>query len=202
MLARSGTPHGTVVSAKSQSAGRGRHGRQWVSPEGNLYASLIVRFDLPLARARELGFLAALSVADVAQAYLPATKRVRVKWPNDVLVDGQKLAGILVEGERCQKRAWWAVVGIGVNVLEAPFGLPYPATSLRKEGAGEAGAPRSFRDCSTRSVRGLTAGQRRGLRRYGAGGSKGRMSSAGLSGSASESEQSWERRSISTPRAP
>jgi BirA family biotin operon repressor/biotin-[acetyl-CoA-carboxylase] ligase len=141
MLARSGTPHGTVVSAKSQSAGRGRHGRQWVSPEGNLYASLIVRFDLPLARARELGFLAALSVADVAQAYLPATKRVRVKWPNDVLVDGQKLAGILVEGERCQKRAWWAVVGIGVNVLEAPFGLPYPATSLRKEGAGEAGAP-------------------------------------------------------------
>jgi BirA family biotin operon repressor/biotin-[acetyl-CoA-carboxylase] ligase len=56
MLARSGTPHGTVVSAKSQSAWRGRHGRQWVSPEGNLYASLIVRFDLPLARARELDF--------------------------------------------------------------------------------------------------------------------------------------------------
>ena len=102
-LAAAGAPHGTLVTAAEQSAGRGRQGRRWTAPPGRaLLCSLLIR-DPP----RLLPLAAGVAVADVAGA--PA----RVKWPNDVLVDGLKVAGILVEG-RPQER--WAVLGIGLNV--------------------------------------------------------------------------------------
>ena len=128
-LAEQGAPEGTVVWAREQTGGRGRRGRFWASPVGNLYSSTILRPDCPAARAAELGFVAALAVADT----VPQGRGVRVKWPNDVLVDGGKVAGILpesaVDGDG---RAEHVILGIGVNVGFAPS-LPemrYPGAAL------------------------------------------------------------------------
>jgi BirA family biotin operon repressor/biotin-[acetyl-CoA-carboxylase] ligase len=102
-LAASGAPHGTLVTAGHQSAGRGRQGRTWTAPAGQtLLLSLVLREVDPLLPLR-----AGLSVADLAGG------AARVKWPNDVLLDGRKVAGVLVEG---RPQEGWTVVGIGVNV--------------------------------------------------------------------------------------
>ena len=122
-LAQAGSPHGTVVTAREQTAGRGRQGRSWVSPAGNVYLSILLRLDLPPARLAELGFVAALAVADVVDAHLPG--RAALKWPNDVLVDGAKISGILIELADDA-----AIIGIGLNVLRVPEQTPYPVTSL------------------------------------------------------------------------
>jgi BirA family transcriptional regulator, biotin operon repressor / biotin---[acetyl-CoA-carboxylase] ligase len=110
-LAASGAPHGTLVTAREQTAGRGRWGRTWVGPPGRaLLMSLVLRELDPLLPLR-----AGLAVADLAGA------AARVKWPNDVWVDGRKVAGILVEA---RVQAGWAVLGIGVNVAVDPARLP------------------------------------------------------------------------------
>jgi BirA family biotin operon repressor/biotin-[acetyl-CoA-carboxylase] ligase len=110
-LAQAGAPHGTLVTAGEQSAGRGRQGRTWSAPAGSaLLLSLVLRDPpslLPLA--------AGVAVADVAGA------DARVKWPNDVLVDGRKVAGILAEG---RPQDGWAVLGIGINVAVRLEDLP------------------------------------------------------------------------------
>jgi BirA family biotin operon repressor/biotin-[acetyl-CoA-carboxylase] ligase len=124
-LARGGAPDGTVVVARRQASARGRQGRAWVSPEGNLHVSVLLRPGVPVARLTELGFAVALAVADTVDNALGGA-RAQLKWPNDVLVGGAKVAGILVE--LAQEGA--AVVGIGVNVAHSPEGVPYPATSL------------------------------------------------------------------------
>ena len=127
-LADAGAAEGTVVWAREQTGGRGRRGRAWASPVGNLYTSTILRPDCP-ARAAELGFVAALAVADI----VPSGRAVRVKWPNDVLVDDGKVAGILLESAVGQTGTVQHVVaGIGVNVGFAPQ-LPemrYPGAAL------------------------------------------------------------------------
>ncbi len=110
-LAGRGVPHGAVVTAGRQSAGRGRQGRTWSAPPGRALLLSVVLRDPP----RLLPLLAGVAVAELAG---PAA---RVKWPNDVLLEGRKLAGILVEG-RPQER--WAVVGIGVNVAVRREDLP------------------------------------------------------------------------------
>ena len=116
-LAENGAPEGTVVWAREQTGGRGRRGRVWASPVGNLYSSTILRPDCPAARAAELGFVAALAVADM----VPGSRQVRVKWPNDVLVDNGKVAGILPESSiGADGKAEHVVLGIGVNVSFAP----------------------------------------------------------------------------------
>jgi BirA family biotin operon repressor/biotin-[acetyl-CoA-carboxylase] ligase len=127
-LAAGGAPHGTLVTAAEQTAGRGRQGRTWSAPAGQaLLMSLVVRsFDalLPLR--------AGLAVADVAG------EQALVKWPNDVLIDGRKVAGVLVEG---RPQEGWAVVGIGLNAavdLEAlPPEVRERAGSLGRGGRGE-----------------------------------------------------------------
>jgi BirA family biotin operon repressor/biotin-[acetyl-CoA-carboxylase] ligase len=128
-LADDGAPEGTVVWAREQLGGRGRRGRRWVSPRGNLYCSTILRPACPAARAAELGFVAALAVADL----VPAGREARLKWPNDVLVDGGKIAGILPESSVRQDGAVdHVVLGVGVNVAFAPV-LPemrYPGATL------------------------------------------------------------------------
>jgi BirA family transcriptional regulator, biotin operon repressor / biotin---[acetyl-CoA-carboxylase] ligase len=128
-LADAGAPEGTVVWSREQTGGRGRRGRHWASPVGNLYTSTILRPDCPAQRAAELGFAAALAVADI----VPAGREVRVKWPNDVLVDGGKIAGILLESAIGQTgQVQHVVAGIGVNVGFAPQ-LPemrYPGSAL------------------------------------------------------------------------
>ena len=128
-LADNGASEGTVVWAREQVGGRGRRGRRWASPAGNLYCSAVLRPDCPAPRAAELGFVAALAVADI----VPPERTVRVKWPNDVLVDGGKVAGILPESAIGEDgKAQHVVMGIGVNVGFAPT-LPemrYPAAML------------------------------------------------------------------------
>lgn len=110
-LADAGAPHGTLVTAARQSAGRGRQGRTWSAPADRaLLASLVLRSPPPL-----LPLLAAVAVAEVAG---PAA---RIKWPNDVLLDAGKVAGILVEGRPQQG---WAVLGIGLNVAVRTSDLP------------------------------------------------------------------------------
>jgi BirA family biotin operon repressor/biotin-[acetyl-CoA-carboxylase] ligase len=116
-LADAGAPEGTVVWAREQTGGRGRRGRAWASPVGNLDTSTILRPDCPAARAAELGFVSALAVADI----VPPDRAVRVKWPNDVLVDGGKVAGILLESAIAQTAVVQHVIaGIGINVGFAP----------------------------------------------------------------------------------
>jgi BirA family biotin operon repressor/biotin-[acetyl-CoA-carboxylase] ligase len=128
-LADGGAPEGTVVWAREQSGGRGRRGRNWSSPVGNLYSTTVLRPACAAQRAAELGFVAALAVGDI----VPPGRAVRLKWPNDVLVDGGKVAGILLESAIGQDGLVEHVVaGIGVNVSFAPM-LPdmrYPGASL------------------------------------------------------------------------
>jgi BirA family biotin operon repressor/biotin-[acetyl-CoA-carboxylase] ligase len=123
-LLRAGAAHGTVVAAESQRAGRGRRGRTWWSPPGNLYASFIVR--PPAGRDRaQLAFVAGVAAAEALGAAVP----VRLKWPNDLLLDGRKLGGILIECEDVG-----AVIGIGINIVAAPTAAAHAAASLAGEG--------------------------------------------------------------------
>jgi BirA family biotin operon repressor/biotin-[acetyl-CoA-carboxylase] ligase len=124
-LAREGAEHGTVVHADEQTAGRGRLSRRWLSPPGNLYLSIVLRPNLPAARMVEIGFLAALAVADAVDALLPRQVRATLKWPNDVLVRDGKIAGILLEFAEDV-----LILGIGLNVLQAPSGVSYPVSTI------------------------------------------------------------------------
>jgi BirA family biotin operon repressor/biotin-[acetyl-CoA-carboxylase] ligase len=122
-----GAEEGTALLADLQTAGRGRAGRAWHSPSGNLHLSVLLRPNCPPAAAGQLGILAALAVVDLLRGLGLAP---RLKWPNDVLVDGAKIAGVLVETGLDSGRVAWAVVGIGLNIVAHPEDLPYPATSL------------------------------------------------------------------------
>jgi BirA family biotin operon repressor/biotin-[acetyl-CoA-carboxylase] ligase len=112
------------LRAERQTGGKGRQGREWHSPEGNLYVSTLVRLRPGDPPAPTLALVAAVALQEVVSAYLPV-HQVLIKWPNDLLVEGAKLAGILLE------RADDAVViGIGVNLAHHPQGLERPVTSL------------------------------------------------------------------------
>ena len=130
-----GALEGTVVWARQQRAGRGRRGRIWESPPGNLYLSVLLRPSCEARRVAQLSFVAALAVLDLVDGLLPG--RARCKWPNDILVDGGKVAGILLESAlQSDGRVDWVVLGIGVNLVGHP-GLegPVPSTSLVAAGA-------------------------------------------------------------------
>lgn len=134
MLAQAGAPEGTLVWARRQTAGRGRRGRAWNSGEGNLACSLILRPGMAPGDAALLSFVAALAVGEVVSGRIPG--RVTLKWPNDVLADGAKIAGILLESEPDRRgNVDWLVLGVGVNVRHFPDEALYPATSLAASGA-------------------------------------------------------------------
>jgi BirA family biotin operon repressor/biotin-[acetyl-CoA-carboxylase] ligase len=134
-LAQRGEAEGAVVWALEQTGGRGRRGRAWQSPPGNLYLGLLRRPDCAPAAAHQLGFVTALAVADACAVLAPAVER-RCKWPNDVLLGGRKVSGILLESESgSPARLDYLVVGVGVNVASHPEGTEYPATSLVEAGA-------------------------------------------------------------------
>ena len=138
-LAAAGCAHGTVIWADEQTAGRGRFDRPWHSPPGNLLFSVVLRPPVPASRAAELGFVAAVATADCVAGLLPAGDPVGLKWPNDVQVDGAKIAGILPEARSLEGKLDWAVLGVGLNLSHAPTGVPYPVTSLTLAGRhGEA----------------------------------------------------------------
>jgi BirA family biotin operon repressor/biotin-[acetyl-CoA-carboxylase] ligase len=133
--ARAGAPEGTFVWARAQTGGRGRRGRVWSSPPGNLYASLLLRPRVPPADAAQLGFVAAVAMAETLGTVLPPERRLSCKWPNDLLVDGAKVAGILPEAEAAGRNVEALVLGMGINLASYPPDTPYPATSLQAAGA-------------------------------------------------------------------
>lgn len=136
-LARSGDRGPVWVTAQSQTAGRGRRGRTWVSEPGNLYASLLLTDPSPPQRAAELSFVAALAVHDAISGRVPGVAaRLALKWPNDLLIDRCKFAGILIEGEGTV-----VVIGIGVNCAHHPADTSYPATDLASAGIRAAPEP-------------------------------------------------------------
>lgn len=133
--ARQGEQGPLWITARRQTAGRGRRGRSWVSETGNLYASLLLTDPCPADRSAELSFVAALAVHDaIVEVGLALGPRLTLKWPNDVLIDGAKVAGILVEGESIGG-ALAVVIGIGVNCASHPAETSYPATDLAAAGA-------------------------------------------------------------------
>lgn len=147
--ARAGAPEGTVVTTNYQTAGRGRRGRSWVSPPGTALAfSVVLRPPIQPRQASLLVFLAATAVREAVVELLPASARrgsadpgawpdesALIKWPNDVVVGGRKLSGVLVEMSAELDRVHWCVVGVGVNVNQLPGhfppGLREAAASLR-----------------------------------------------------------------------
>jgi BirA family transcriptional regulator, biotin operon repressor / biotin---[acetyl-CoA-carboxylase] ligase len=130
-MAAAGAPHGTVVTAAEQQAGRGRQGRTWSAPAGRALLSSTILRDPP----RLLPLLAGVAVAETVERVAPAVGPATVKWPNDVLVADRKVAGILVEG---RPQEGWAVLGIGLNVALAPEDFP---PELRETAATLALAP-------------------------------------------------------------
>jgi BirA family biotin operon repressor/biotin-[acetyl-CoA-carboxylase] ligase len=132
--ARAGERGPLWITARTQTAGRGRRGRTWVSEPGNLYATLLLADPAPPERAAQLSFVAALAAHDAIAARAPAlNRRLGFKWPNDVLLDGAKLAGILIEAEGT--RPLLVAVGIGINCRHHPAATGYPATDLAAAGA-------------------------------------------------------------------
>ncbi|MFV3073400.1 biotin--[acetyl-CoA-carboxylase] ligase [Niveispirillum fermenti] len=133
-MARAGAPEGCLVQALRQTAGRGRRGRAWTSGEGNLACSLVLRPGMAPAAAALVSFVAAIAVGEAVSALVPG--RVTLKWPNDVLVDGAKISGILLESEADRQGGLeWLVLGVGINVRHFPDEALYPATSLLAAGA-------------------------------------------------------------------
>lgn len=118
-----------------QTAGRGRRGRAWETGEGNLAATLLFRTDKPPAEAAQVSFVAALAVADLLAEYVPASL-VSLKWPNDPLLGGLKVSGILIESGASPMGGLWMAVGVGVNLKHEPVESERPATSLA-----------TYRDC-------------------------------------------------------
>lgn len=134
-LAEAGAEDGTLVWAREQSDGRGRQGRVWASPPGNLYISLILRPECALAEAAQLGFIAALAVGEAIGSVGPPLLELTYKWPNDVLLNERKCAGILLESKTTPEGAVdFIILGVGVNVASYPEDTDFPATSLRFEG--------------------------------------------------------------------
>ena len=129
-LALNGAGHGTLVTAVEQTKGRGRRGRLWHSPPGNLHCSLLLDPGPDPALAPQLAFVSALALQS-ALAELAAGVEFRVKWPNDILCRGAKIAGMLLE-----QAGPLIILGVGVNIAAHPDGALYPATSLRQVGSG------------------------------------------------------------------
>jgi BirA family biotin operon repressor/biotin-[acetyl-CoA-carboxylase] ligase len=134
-LAREGVLEGTWLRARRQTGGKGRQGRAWVSPPGNLHASTLVRLQPGDPPAPTLALAAAVALHEVVSIYAPGT---RIKWPNDLLFGRAKLAGILLERE-----GEAVIVGFGVNLAHHPEGLERPATSIAAL-AGMAPEPAAF----------------------------------------------------------
>src|SRR6266540_3114449 len=136
-LARKGERGPLWITAGRQSAGRGRRGRPWTSEAGSLFASLLLTDPAPAEHWPELSFVAALAVHDAVTEVAAAIRpQLAIKWPNDLLLGGEKFAGILTEGEGGEGADGGAVaVGIGVNCVSHPADTDYPATDLATAGA-------------------------------------------------------------------
>ncbi len=132
-----GEPTPFWIVAKQQTRGRGRSGRRWQSAPGNLYATLVIETGVSAAVAPQLSFVAALAAHDAIATHIPADQlpRLRLKWPNDVMLSAAKLAGILLESLTSPKRGkrLAVILGIGINVAQAPADTERAAISLGLE---------------------------------------------------------------------
>lgn len=117
------------IVARRQTAGRGRRGREWASEGGNLFATLLHVTRKPPAEAAQVTFVGALAIADLLDVWAPPSL-VTIKWPNDVMLAGEKASGVLVESGAHGTGGLWLAVGIGVNLAHAPEGTERPATAL------------------------------------------------------------------------
>ena len=139
-LAEEGAVDGTVIIADAQTRGKGRLGREWASPPGvNVYCSVILRPPIPPVSAYQLTFLSAVAVARAIESTTPLS--TGIKWPNDILVNGRKIAGLLNEMSAETEKVNFVILGIGINVNmrrdQFPAILRHPASSLTLEGNGE-----------------------------------------------------------------
>jgi BirA family biotin operon repressor/biotin-[acetyl-CoA-carboxylase] ligase len=126
--------------AERQTAGRGRRGRTWITKDGNLLATYLFATDKPPAQIALLGFVAGLGIAEAIDEHLGAGSAA-LKWPNDVLIDGAKAAGILLESGSLGAGSTWASLAFGVNLADAPGGIDQPTVSLRAVLPPDAEAP-------------------------------------------------------------
>ena len=141
--AAAGEAEGLAVLALRQSAGRGRAGRAWASPPGNLYLSALLRPQTPAREAGQWSLLAGVALAEAAGALLPDPTRLQLKWPNDLLLDGAKCAGILAETNLAPGGTLeWLSLGIGVNLAHAPELPDRPTAHLHAAETAEAFAER------------------------------------------------------------
>jgi BirA family biotin operon repressor/biotin-[acetyl-CoA-carboxylase] ligase len=115
--------------ARRQSAGRGRRGRSWEAGQGNLTATLLLTLDKPPLEAAQLAFVAAIAVGRMVEAYVPAAL-IAFKWPNDILIEGLKASGALIESGPAPGGGLWLAVGVGVNLADFPTDVERPATAL------------------------------------------------------------------------
>jgi BirA family biotin operon repressor/biotin-[acetyl-CoA-carboxylase] ligase len=137
-LAESGSPEGTLVTAEAQTKGRGRLGRAWVSPVGNgMYFSLLLRPAWPATVTPLLTLLSAVALAETLQD--AAGIDCRIKWPNDILVNGRKLAGILLESRVAKECVEFVILGIGLNIAPLSGELSSTAIGLSEVAVGNCG---------------------------------------------------------------
>ena len=125
--AEQGAPEGVVIQANAQQSGQGRHGNHWESPPGNLYFSLLLR---PSRAAHDgqwasLSYCAGLSLARTLEAYADKKADVTLKWPNDILINKNKVSGLLLDMQLRANRPDWVVIGIGINVHSSPEGATH-----------------------------------------------------------------------------
>lgn len=134
-LARGGGAEGAVLWAKRQTAGKGRMGREWISEDGNLYVSLLLRPHVPFAQWPQLSFVTALAMHDAILPMLEEKADITLKWPNDILINKKKVGGILLEAFTDDDRQQWLVAGIGINIECHPnHNILFPATCLKENG--------------------------------------------------------------------
>ncbi len=120
----------TWIVADSQTAGRGRRGRAWASPTGNLMTTLYLPKSYSAVTAGQLAFVAGLALESTVRHFIGDAAQVSVKWPNDVLIDGKKASGILLESAVQDGKLGWVAIGLGLNLAHHPEDTPYPATDI------------------------------------------------------------------------
>jgi BirA family biotin operon repressor/biotin-[acetyl-CoA-carboxylase] ligase len=122
-LAEAGEAEGLAVQALQQTKGRGRHGNEWIAPLGNLYLSVLLRPSCSADKAGQIAFVAAVALSEAIEDVIEPVHIKTLKWPNDVLIDGKKISGILLETELNDKgRVDYLVLGTGVNIFAPPEG--------------------------------------------------------------------------------
>lgn len=167
-----GGEHLTIAVTKTQSAGRGRGDRTWVSPEGNVFWSILVRPDGNWPPLTSLPLVLALSIKRTLGKIVGDETRLKIKWPNDVLLDGKKVSGMLLEtSARTQRNRGhgieWCIAGIGINVNQHPAGtVNYSATDLISSGVENADRDHVIKALSSEVIATLISWSERGFRAF------------------------------------